>query len=100
MNEHVVTSGSKSVASASAHFVVPAIVADIGEYAARRFLEFFIATISNANTRSAYHRAVLRFFGWCDQHQIGGLVDIEPLHVATYIETLKQAYEKPTVKQH
>ena len=28
------------------------------------------------------------------------LADIEPLHVAAYIEALGQAFEKPTVKQH
>ena len=35
--------------------VVPAIVAAAGERAARRFLEFFAATIRNPNTRAAYH---------------------------------------------
>jgi hypothetical protein len=33
-----------------------------------------------------------------DQHKIGGLVDIEPLHVAAYIEALGKDFEKPTVK--
>ena len=32
----------------------PRIVADAGEHAARRFLEFFAATIRNRNTRMAY----------------------------------------------
>jgi site-specific recombinase XerD len=44
--------------------------------------------------------AVGRFFAWCDQNQIGQLADIEPLHVAAYIEALGQDFEKPTVKQH
>jgi integrase/recombinase XerD len=30
----------------------------------------------------AYMVAVSRFFAWCEQNQIGQLVDIEPLHVA------------------
>ena len=34
--------------------VVPAVIADAGEHAARRFLEFFAATIRNKNTRMAY----------------------------------------------
>jgi len=80
--------------------VVPGIVADAGEHAARRFLEFFAATIRNRNTRMAYMTAVSRFFAWCEQHQIGQLADIEPLHVAAYIEALGQNFEKPTVKQH
>jgi site-specific recombinase XerD len=32
--------------------------------------------------------------------QIGQLADIEPLHVAAYIEALGKDFEKPTVKQH
>jgi site-specific recombinase XerD len=75
------------------------IVADAGEQATRRFLEYFAAQIRNRNTRMAYMTAVGRFFAWCDRRHIG-LVDIEPLHVADYIEGLQAAYEKPTVKQH
>ena len=36
----------------------------------------------------------------CDHHQVGALDEIEPLHVAAYIEALGQDFEKPTVKQH
>ena len=42
--------------------VVPAILADAGDRAAKRFLEFFGATIRNKNTRMAYYRAGCRFF--------------------------------------
>jgi site-specific recombinase XerD len=80
--------------------VVPAIVASAGEHAARCFLEFFAATIRNRNTRTAYLHAVGRFFAWCEHHQLGQLADIEPLHVAAYIEALGKDFEKPTVKQH
>jgi site-specific recombinase XerD len=81
--------------------VVPRVIADAGDKAARRFLEFFAATIRNKNTRMAYYRAAARFFAWCDHHRIGEIVDIEPLHVAAYIEGLgKDGYEKPSVKQH
>ena len=85
---------------AAGSVVVPGIVADAGEHAARRFLEFFAATIRNRNTRTAYMVAVSRFFGWCELNQIGQLADIEPLHVAAYIEALGRDFEKPTVKQH
>ena len=68
--------------------------------AARRFLEFFAATIRNKNTPQAYYHACVRFFAWCDKHKIGEIADIEPLHVAAYIEALGKAFEKPTVKQH
>ena len=85
---------------ASGAVLVPGIVADAGEHAARRFLAFFAATIRNRNTRMAYMTAVGRFFAWCEQNQIGQLADIEPLHVAAYIEALGLDFEKPTVKQH
>jgi site-specific recombinase XerD len=76
-----------------------ASIADAGDQAARRFLEFFAATIRNKNTRMAYYRAVFRFFAWCDRHRIGGIADIEPLHVAAYVENLGHSMAKPTVKQ-
>jgi site-specific recombinase XerD len=84
----------------AASIVVPAIIADAGDQAARRFLEFFAATIRNKNTRMAYYRDVCQFFAWCDHHKLGGIDDIEPLHVAAYIEGLLADYEKPSVKQH
>ena len=80
--------------------LVPRVIAAAGDQAARRFLEFFAATIRNKNTRMAYYRAAVRFFAWCDHHKIGEIADIEPLHVAAYIEALGKDFEKPTVKQH
>jgi site-specific recombinase XerD len=65
--------------------VVPAIVAGAGDHAARRFLEFFAATLRNTNTRMAYYRAVTDFCAWVERHKIGQLVDIEPLHVAASV---------------
>ena len=64
-----------------ASIVVPAMIAAAGDRATRRYLEFFGATIRNKNTRTAYLHAAGNFFAWCDLHQIGQLVDIEPLHV-------------------
>jgi hypothetical protein len=80
--------------------LVPRVIAEAGAEAARRFLEFFAATIRNKNTRMAYYRATVRFFAWCNRHKIGEITDIEPLHVAAYIEALGKDFEKPTVKQH
>ena len=84
----------------AASIVVPAIIGDAGDRATKRFLEFFAATIRNKNTRMAYYRACVRFFEWCDEHHLGRLEDIEPLHVAAYIETMGRNFEKPSVKQH
>jgi site-specific recombinase XerD len=78
---------------------VPRVIADAGDAAARRFLEFFAANIRNKNTRMAYYRAACQFFVWCDQHHVGEIAAIEPLHVAAYIENLQHAMAKPTVKQ-
>ena len=80
--------------------VIPRLVADAGDQAARRFLEFFAVTIRNKNTRQAYLRACRSFFVWCDQAAIEQLIDIEPIHVAAYIEGMTARYEAPTVKQH
>src|SRR5215469_1085885 len=79
---------------------VPTAIASAGAQAARRFLEFFAATIRNKNTRMAYYRAACHFFGWLEEHGILELVDIEPIHVAAYVEMLQASAAKPTVKQH
>jgi site-specific recombinase XerD len=76
---------------------VPALIADEGDRAARRFLEFFTVTIRNANTRAAYAQAVVQFLRWCQARRLA-LRDIEPMTVAAYIESHPAA--DPTVKQH
>src|SRR6266702_8688622 len=91
---------STAVKLTTGSLFVPTIIADAGDQAARRFLEFFAATIRNKNTRMAYYRAVLQFVAWCAQHELRQLVDIEPLHVAAYIEELQKHFAKPSVKQH
>jgi site-specific recombinase XerD len=91
--------------------VVRAMIAEAGDRASRRFLEFFAASIENDNTRLAYHRAVCSFFAWIEEHGIGELADIEPFHVAAYLKPLRvseagdraireRAAARPTVKQH
>ena len=79
--------------------VVPALIGDAGDQAAIRFIEFFTANIRNPNTRAAYARAVADFFGWCERHGVGPLPDIQPVHVAAYVEELTRSYAAPTVKQ-
>src|SRR6516164_4875706 len=73
------------------------LIAAAGEHASRRFVEFFVATIRNKNTRLAYARAVGHFLEWCDARGYS-LKQIEPVVVATYIEQHRGAV--PTVKQH
>lgn len=68
--------------------------------AAKRFIEFFTANIRNPNTRRAYTRAVFEFAAWCEQNEMNELQDIEPVHVAAYVEILQQRLAAPSVKQH
>src|SRR5271170_3947826 len=78
---------------------LPALVAASGEQAGRRFINFFTSNIRNRNTREAYRRAVTEFLAWCQEHGVRSLVAVEPLHVATWIETLGGEAAAPTVKQ-
>jgi len=79
---------------------IPVQIESAGGAATERFVEFFIATIRNKNTRRAYHRAVLRFFTWCDEIGLAELSALRPLHLATYIEALGQSHERASVKLH
>ncbi len=81
-------------------FVIPDQVASAGAIATERFVEFFIATIRNKNTRKTYHRAVIRFFSWCAQAGIDELGALRPIHVGAYIESLEQSHERASVKLH
>jgi site-specific recombinase XerD len=78
---------------------VPALYAPNPE-AAKRFIEYFAANIRNVNTRRAYLHAVREFADWCALQRFNEIVDIEPLHVAAYIEQLTARLAKPSVKQH
>jgi hypothetical protein len=92
---------SRAVRIEAHRATVPVLIASAGENAARRFLELFAATIRNKNTRAAYYGAVTRFFARCEYDvHLDDLSDIEPLHVAAYIEGLQNTYENPSVKQH
>lgn len=77
----------------------PAIVADSGAQAQRHFLEFFAATIRNPHTRRAYARGVIDFLDWCADRGVTALPQIQPLHVAAWIEELGRSVAVPTVKQ-
>jgi integrase len=87
-----------ALVGASASDQLPAIFLR-SESAGKRFWEFFTANIRNRNTRRAYFVAVTQFSKWCDQKKLR-LEDIEPIHVAGYIEQLGTVLAKPSVKQH
>ena len=89
--------GQLATATDGSH-LVPALIADAGEPAAWRYIEFFTANIRNPNTRRAYARACSQFFAWCEDRGLT-LTTIRPFDVATYIETLQQTHSPPGVKQ-
>lgn len=82
-----------------AGLAVPAIIAREGDDAVRRFVEFFTATIRNANTRAAYAQAIGQFLEWCERHRMR-LSTIAPVVVAAYVEQLGNQKSVLTVKQH
>jgi hypothetical protein len=84
---------------AGATATVPALYA-VTAQEAKRFIEYFAAKIRNPNTRRAYFHAVLEFSSQCEAQNFTEIIDIEPLHVAAYIEQLSQRLSKPSVKQH
>jgi site-specific recombinase XerD len=68
--------------------------------AAKRFIEFFTANIRNRNTRTAYAHAVSEFAAWCDHNKLSELRDLEPVHIAAYVESLQSRLSAPSIKQH
>ena len=79
---------ARSPTSADTH-LVPALIADAGEQAGWRYVEFFTANIRNPNTRRAYARACSRFFAWCEDRGLT-LTTIRPFDVAAWIEKLQR----------
>jgi site-specific recombinase XerD len=75
---------------------VPALYAH-DEPAAKRTFEFFAVSIRNPNTRKAYARAAAEFATWCEARGITDVRQVQPVHVAAYIEGLQIA--APSVKQ-
>src|ERR1051325_3336217 len=67
---------------------VPALIADFGDAAAWRYVEFFTANIRNPHTRRAYARACSRFFMWCEDRGLRPAT-IRPPDGGTYIEPLQ-----------
>jgi integrase/recombinase XerC len=78
---------------------LPALVAAARERASMRFLEFFAANIRNPHTRRAYARAVEEFLGWCASVGVRSIADVQPVHVATWIEAGTRDLAAPSVKQ-
>ena len=66
------------------------------EHTAKRTFEFFTANIRNPPTRKAYSRPAAEFASWCELNGIGELQQVQPVHVAAYVEGLRLA--APSIK--
>ena len=77
---------------------LPKAIASSGEPGIRRFVEFFVVTIRNKNTRLAYAHAIRQFFAWTEARGVRSLDAIEPVVIAAYVEG--HCGSPPTVKQH
>lgn len=65
----------------------------------KRLRDFFSSHIRNRNTRRAYLEAVRQFSAFCARHGIVDLAQVEPVHVAAFIEDQLREHSRPTVKQ-
>jgi integrase/recombinase XerD len=63
-----------------------------------RMRDFFSSHIRNPNTRRAYREAVRQFSAFCTEHDIVDLAQVEPVHVAAFVETQLKTHSRPTVK--
>jgi integrase/recombinase XerD len=60
--------------------------------------DFFSSHIRNPNTRRAYREAVRQFSALCAEHGILDLAQVEPIHVAAFVEAQLKLHSRPTVK--
>jgi site-specific recombinase XerD len=74
--------------------LVPALIADAGDNAAWRYIDFFTSNVRNPNTR----RACSRFSAWRGERGLN-LGMIRPYDVSLYIETRLLTHSAPDVKQ-
>ena len=50
--------------AAAFHAMIPTLIADAGDQASWRYIDFFTSNIRNPNTRRAYARACGTFLAW------------------------------------
>lgn len=97
MDTRIVVRSPKSLAGINP--TLPRLFVKAGDSATRVLIEFLTASIRNRNTRAAYARAIWRFAQACDEAGVR-LDQIQPVHVAAYIEQLAAERSAPTTKQH
>ena len=63
-----------------------------------RLRDFFSSHIRNPNTRRAYREAVRQFSAFCEDCGVVDLAQVQPIHVAAFVEAQMKVQSKPTVK--
>lgn len=63
--------------------------------ARNRMRDFFSSHIRNPNTRRAYREAVKQFSGFSAELGIMDLVQVEPIHVAAFVERSSSSIPDP-----
>lgn len=99
MAHEITVMENASIVIGNTELIVPKLIADQGDEAIERFIEFFTAQIRNKNTREAYARAARDFLHWCEVKGIQDLQKISPTIVGAYVELMTQGFAAPTVKQ-
>lgn len=79
--------------------LIPRLFDDAGQRCRNQFIEFFVATIRNPNTRMSYARAIWRFAAWCERRK-RTLERVTPTVIGVYVEELTRELAAPSVKQH
>ena len=87
-----------SSAPAADTYIVPALIANAGDQAGWRYIEFFAANINNDHTRRAYARACAGFFAWSEVRGLA-LTTIRPFDVAAWLKQLQEKLGRAAVKQ-
>ncbi len=59
-----------------------------------RMRDFFSSHIRNPNTRRAYREAVRQFSSFCAQLRVVDLAQVEPIHVAAFVEAQLKLHSK------
>jgi len=77
---------------------VPALISTASQRAQTRFCEFFAANIRNKHTRRAYAQGTRGFLTWCERAGVASIVNVKPLHIAAYVDQLRQERSAPIVK--
>ena len=100
MAQELIPAGQPAAAAIHGSVVVPAAIAAAGDHAARRFLEFFAATIRNKNTRMAYYRAAARSSPGSNSTASASSPISSRCTSPPMSRRCRTTAAKPTVKQH